>query len=684
MASDANERLAVTVRAVLFTDIEGSSRLWEERPEQMAQALARHDRMLCEAVERHHGEVVKTTGDGLLAVFRDPLGAVTASVEMQILLADPATTAGLALRIRCGIHAGVIEQLEGDYFGSAVNRTARIMSSAHGGQILISQTVADLIRGRLPADIGLRDLGAVRLRDLSSAERLFQVEHERLRRNFPALRSLEAAPNNLPQQMTAFVGRGRQLQEVTDALKRTRLLTLSGIGGLGKTRLSLQVAADVIHQFPDGVWFVELAPVSDERLVVHAIASVLGIQEDSGHSLEDSLVRHVNERNLLLVLDNCEHLVGECARIAKRLLQAGPTLKILASSREHLNVAGETVYAVPPISVPAAGDVSTEALLQCEAVHLFVDRAATVQPTFKLTAANAAAVMEISRRLEGIPLAIELAAARVRALSVSDIAARVHDRFRLLIARDRTVSPRQQTLRATIDWSYDYLSAKEKALFRRLSVFRGGWTLEAIEHVVCDGELDPGGVLDLLFSLVDKSLVLTPGDDGRYGMLDTVRQYADERLREAGEAAQVGERHANFYVGLAERAQDRLAGADQSRWLQQLDVDRENLLRAHAECMHRPEFVELGYRLVSAIKLYWFMRGLLTLGHRVTIEAVSRPGERPQSPDRCKALWVAGQICSYAGRYEEAERHLTESLAIARHHDDRRMIAAVENSLALA
>jgi class 3 adenylate cyclase len=413
------------VTTFLFTDIEGSSRLWEQEPERMRPALVRHDAILRGAVERNHGVVVKTTGDGLYAAFRDPRDAVTATLEFQLVLADPGSTDGLPLKVRCGLHAGVMERRDGDFFGTAVNRAARIMSAAHGGQILASQAVADLLRDRLPDGVGLRDLGSVRLRDLSSPERLYQVEHAKLRGEFPALCSLEAAPNNLPQQLTTFVGRERELQEIKATLVKARLVTLSGIGGIGKTRLSLQIAADVVSEYPDGVWFVEFAPITDERLVPQAVASVLGVKEEAGRPVMEALVRHVRDRHLLLVLDNCEHLVQACAELAMELLQAGARVKILASSREHLNIAGEAVYTVSPLSVPSPErGIAMEILQSCEAVHLFVERATTVQPAFALTEHNAPAVAEICRRLDGIPLALELAAARTRAVGGADCVAR--------------------------------------------------------------------------------------------------------------------------------------------------------------------------------------------------------------------------------------------------------------------
>ncbi len=672
------------VTTFLFTDIEASSRLWEEQPERMRLSLVRHDRILREAVLRHHGVVVKTTGDGLHAAFQDPRDAVVAAVHIQIALDEPASTDALALRVRCGMHAGVIERRDGDYFGSAVNRAARIMSAAHGGQVLVSQAVADLIRDRLPDGLSLRDLGAVRLRDLSSAERVYQVVHAKLRSDFPALRSLEAVPNNLPQQVTTFIGREREQEEVKAALKKARLLTLSGIGGMGKTRLSLQVAADVINDYSDGVWFVELAPITDSNLVPQAVASVLGVKEEAGRLVGEALVAYVRDRQLLLVLDNCEHLVSACAELVKQLLQAGPQVKILASSREPFNIAGESIYTVPPLSLPKPeGKISAETIMQFEAVHLFIERATAVKASFRHSDQFMPAIVEICQRLDGIPLALELAAARVRALSVEQIAARVNDRFRLLTTGDRTAQPRQQTLRAMIDWSYDLLTERERVLFRRLAVFAGGWTLEAAEAVASGGDVDEPLVLDLLTDLVDKSLVVIDAEGGRFGLLETVRQYADERLTQAGEGDAARTRHLDYFVSLAEAARPQLDGPDQATWLTRIDLERENLLAAHAWCDQAPDGATLGLRLVHAAHPYWFIRGLMGLGHRVTLAALARPGTQPRTLERSRGLFEAGQLCGFMGRYVEAKALLEESLAIARDLGDRFRIAKALQPLAM-
>ncbi len=669
----------------LFTDIEGSTRLWEQEPERMRPALACHDAIARGTVERNRGTVVKMSGDGIHAAFADPLDAVTATLELQQALADPAATGGIVLRVRCGLHAGVDERRDNDFFGRAVNRAARITSVAHGGQVLLSQAVAALLGDRLPAGVTLRDLGAVRLRDLARPEQIYQVVAPALRTDFPALRTLETVPNNLLQQVTSFIGRERELAEVERLLGNARLLTLLGVGGIGKTRLSLQVAAQTMNEYPDGVWLVELAPLTDARLVPQAVASVLGVKEEAGRPVIEALKKHVRDRHLLLILDNCEHLLHTCADLAQQLLQSSSRLKILTSSREHLHVDGEATYSVPALAVPDPSSVVTpKAEAQYESVRLFCDRAAAAQPSFHLTEQNAAAIGEICRRLDGIPLAIELAAARVHGLSVDNIAARLNDRFQLLTRGSRTALPRQQTLRALIDWSYDLLSEPERTLFRRLAVFAGGWTLAAVESVGAGSNIEQSDVLDLLTQLVEKSLVALEPEGGRYGLLETVRQYAQERLTESGEEETTRARHLAFYLALAEKARPELVGPQQGAWLGQLDLERENLLSAHAWAEHAEGGGPLGLRLVCSVKHYWIIRGFLGLGLRVTVEALTRRGAQERNFARCSALLDAGQLGCVMGNYGDAQRYLAESLAIAREIGNTGMVALVLQPLGVA
>lgn len=664
---------------VLFTDIEGSTRLWEREPARMRSALAHHDALCGAAVEAHRGTVVKMTGDGVYAVFDDPSDALRATISLQSALVDPAATGGIALRVRCGLHAGVVERRGNDLFGGVVNRAARIMGAAHGGQVLLSKAVADLVGDRLPDGVALLDLGFVRLRDLAQAERVYQVVAPGLRRAFPALRSLEATPNNLPEQVTSFIGREQQLVESKSLLGKTRLLTLVGAGGLGKTRLSLQVAVDVIDDFPDGVWLVELAPLSDGGLVAQAVASALGVKEEAGSAVQDALRKYVEDRRLLLILDNCEHLLHACALVVRTLLESGPGVKVLASSREPLREAGETTFQVPPLSVPVpdTGTVPPPAeLSQYDSVRLFCDRAAASLSGFALTERNAGAVAAICHRLDGIPLALELAAARVRGLTVETIAMRLSDRFRVLTTGSRTALPRQQTLRACIDWSYNLLTRHERALLQRLAVCTGGFSLEAAEKIGAGGAIDEPEVLDLLAQLADKSLVELDAPGHRYRLLETVREYALELLQASGEWDDVRTRHLDFYLALVDEAEPQLNGSAQGAWLRRLDIERENVLAAHGWCGAADQRAAIGLRLASGMHLYWMRRGLLRLGYRVTVEALDRPAARERSITRCKALYSAGNLGNFMALYLEARSRVEESLAIAREIGDKDRIAA--------
>jgi predicted ATPase/class 3 adenylate cyclase len=676
---------ATGVVAFLFSDIEKSSHLWEQYPERMREALARHDTLARAAVAEHRGRVVKMLGDGVHAAFADPLDAVNAAVALQLALGDAGATAGIALKVRCGLHVGVEEHRDGDFFGRAVNRAARIMAVAHGGQVLVSGAIAALVEGRLPDGVALRELGQVQMRGLASPEQVYQVTHAALRSDFPALRALQRTPHNLPQQVTSFIGRERELAEVAQLLARNRLVTLQGFGGIGKTRLSLQVAAEHLDEFPDGVWFVELAALSDPRLAAQAAASVLGVEEEAGSPVIEALVKFVADRRLLLILDNCEHLVQACAEVASRLLQAGPQVKILTSSREPLHVGGEIIFALPPLAIPDPYTAfKKQALEGYAAARLFIERAVAAQPAFQISDDNAMAVAGICRQLDGIPLALELAAVRVRALSVEQIATRLADRFRLLTGGDRTAQARQQTLRAMVDWSYELLNPPERALFRRLAVFAGSFTLEAAEAIGADGDFATHDVLALLANLVDKSLITMDSDGGRYRMLETVRQYAQERLAESGTADEARARHAAFYLAFAEKAQPELFGPQQGAWLARFDLERENLLAVHTWCDRGEQGAALGLRLVHAFKPYLGNRGLPGLGHRITMEALARPGAQARDAARSRALFAAGQMCYFMGRYDEARALLEEGLAIAREIGDEHRVADILQPLGMA
>lgn len=591
----------------------------------------------------------------------------------------------MALAVRCGLHAGANTRRDDDFFGTTVNRAARIMSVAHGGQILVSATVAALLRGRLPAGVDLRQLGAVRLRDIAEPEVLSQVLHPQLRDSFPPLRSLASTPHNLPQALTSFVGRERELATARALLSSSALLTLLGIGGLGKSRLALELARTVRDEYVDGVWFVELAAVRDARLVAHALAAVLGVKEAAATPLDRALQAHLADRRLLIVLDNCEHLTQACAQIARDILEFAPGVRVVATSRERLNLRGEQVFRLDPLAAPQAGQhIVPDELASYPAAILFRDRARALRPEFDFTATNSSRVAEICRRLDGIPLALELAAARIGALPVEAIAERLADRFRLLHSGDRTALPRQQTLRALIDWSHDLLDAHERRLFRRLAVFAGGFTLDAAEAITAHDGIDREDVVDLVAALVEKSLVALDATGSRYLMLDTVREYADAQLQQAADGERTRSLHLDHYVSLAEAARAELAGSAQAAWLSRLDRELENILAAHRYAGVAPEGGAPGLRLVSSLTFYWVYRGKFELGRRIAAEALARADAQAADLTRCRALFQAGQLDLLSGRYEGASESLRQSLAIARALDLRPAAAAVLQTLAVA
>ena len=611
-------------------------------------------------VEGNHGRVVDMAGDSVLAVFPTAAAALDAALGVQqaIEATAGATREERRMRVRIGVHLGdVIEKDDGTIYGHGVNVAARLQAKAAPGGLCLSQTFYDSVRDQLPA--GVQFAGQQRFKNIEEPIPIWHV--------LPAGGAPSAAidpdsrPNNLPLQLTSFIGRNGELAEAGRLLAQARLLTLVGTGGIGKSRLSLELASKMLEDFDDGVCFVEFADVNDAERVPHALASALGVKESAGRPVQEALLRHIEGRELLLIFDNCEHVIDGCALLAKQVLQSGRRAKVLASSREPLRIAGETIYTVPPL--PAA-----------EAERLFLDRALAVKPNFRVDG-SAGAVSDVCRRLDGLPLAIELAAARVRTLPVETIATRLDDRFRLLTTGDRTALPRQQTLRALIDWSYELLTEEERALFRRLAVFAGGWTLEAAEAVCALGGTERSALLQHLTQLADKSLIDIEPDGDRYRSLETVREYARERLGESPEVAEVRTRHLDFYVRFCERARPHLVGPEQGKWLAKIDLERENILAAHAWCGSAPGGPQLDLQLAYLLRPYWLNRGLLGFGQRVNAEALARPGAEARNLARCRALFVAGQFSSHMGRYEEAQQYLEESLAIARELGDRRRIA---------
>jgi len=670
-------RLPAGTVTFLFTDIEGSTSLLEHLGDRYAEVLASYRRLLRAAFRDARGQEVDTQGDGLFAAFPRATDALLAAVAAQrAIRAHRWPDERIAQRVRMGVHTGEPSRGETGYIGLDVHRAARICGAAHGGQILLSQTTQQLVADGLPEGASLRDLGEHRLKDLAHPQHLFQVVAAGLPADFPPPRSLDVLRNNLPSYLTSFIGREREMAEFKRLLGANRLVTLTGAGGAGKTRLALQIAAEVLEEYPDGVWVIELAALSDPSLVPKTIASVLDVPEQPGRPVTETLVDALRSKNLLLVLDNCEHLLPVCAHLSERLLLACPRLRILATSREALDVSGEVVRRVPSLSLPdLRHPPSPEHLPRYEAVRLFIERAALIQPEFALTAENAAAVVRVVTRLDGIPLAIELAAARAKMLTVEQIEARLDDRFRLLTAGGRTALPRHQTLRAAMDWSYHLLSEEERAVLRRLSVFAGGWTLEAAEAICVGNGAEKDKVLDLLAELVDKSLVVaeTKGREARYRLLETVRQYGHDRLEESGEAAATRTRHRDWYLALAERAEPGLRGVDQKIWLERLEMENDNLRAALEWCRSRGEDADgaLGLRLAAALMRFWEKRGYYVEG-RAWLGTMLARGEAASPPLRVRALNGAGILAYRQGDYEHVLTLCTEGLRVSEQHGDAR------------
>jgi predicted ATPase/class 3 adenylate cyclase len=570
----------------LFTDIENSTRLAQEHPDVLPAVLSRHHSILREAIETNGGHLYRIAGDGTCSAFDMALSALKASVQAQLCLQQQDWAAG-PIRVRMGIttgaaQPGTIEDLSGGYSGYSTQALAqRVMSAAYGGQILVSQSTADLLRPELPSGVSLREMGLQRLKGFPNPEPLWQIVAPGLPHEFPPLQTLAAIPDNLPLQVTSFVGREQEIAEIAQLLATTRLMTLCGPGGTGKTRLSLEVAKVLLDSHRDGVWFVELASLSDPSLVPVAAAGALGLREEQGRALTKTILDYLHGRQLLVILDNCEHLIAACAQFADTVIRSCRESRVICTSREALGISGELVWQVASLQVPNTmtpfGDLE-----QYSAIRLFLERARSQSPTFSLSEANSTAVVQICRKLDGIPLAIELAAARVRQIGVEEIAARLDDCFRLLSVGSRTALPRQQTLHALIEWSYALLTEREKLLFRRLSVFVGGFTVDAAAKVCSGGELPENQVLETLSYLVDKNMVTTAekGNAIRYGMLDTIHFFAGEKNTDEPDRSSLELGQARYFTQLVEGIEPRLTTADRVTWLEHLELEGDNIRSA--------------------------------------------------------------------------------------------------------
>jgi len=675
--------------AFLFTDIEGSTKLAQQYPDAMPALLARHHEILNRAIESHNGFVFQIVGDAFCAAFHFASDALNAAMNAQRYLHNE-TWRPAPIKVRMGINSGVAQLNDNKQYSgySTLALTQRIMSAGHGGQILLSQSMFDLIKDRLPEKAELRDMGERRLKDILRPEHLYQLTVPDLQSEFAPLNTLESINHNLPAQLTSFIGREKEIDEIKKLVATNRMVTLTGSGGAGKTRLSLQVGAECLNEFSNGVWLAELAPVTDPALVPQTLLSIFNLHEDSHRTALEVLIDQLRAKTLLLILDNCEHLIEACAQISEDLLHACAKLKILASSREALGIAGEAAYRVPSLNTPDPEHLpSLDQLEKVDSIRLFIERAATAKPDFILTKGNASFVAQICFRLDGIPLALELAASRAKVLSPEQIAARLDDRFRLLTGGSRTALPRQQTLRALIDWSYSLLTEQEKTLFRRLACFVGGWTLEAAESVCADVEQDgilPHDILDLLTRLVDKSLVATEEVMGetRYHRLETIRQYSREKFFETNEVESIRNWHLGFFVRFAEQVDENLKGRDQVLWHKRMSEEQDNLRAALEWGLSRNP--DSALRIAGAANLFWTAGGYSAEGFRWTQKALEQVEKIPVPKDitaeqrlvaRARALRGLTRLYLSLGDNANAKRVAEESVALYRQSSDRRGLA---------
>ena len=608
----------------LFSDIEGSTLRWEKNAELMRSAFSRQESIMREAMNDYGGYVYKMIGDAFQVAFNTAREALDAAIMAQRALQNGAWGEIGPIKVRMALHTGVVEERGEDYVGPILNRAARLMSAGHGGQVLLSQATYELLRDALPEYVSILDLGEHRFKDLTRLERVYQVISPGLQPEFPPLNTLDAYPNNLPLQLSSFIGREREIEEIEQLLETGRLVTLFGPGGSGKTRLVLQVAAKVLHHFEHGVFFVDLAPISDPQFVPRTIAQTLNIQETASQSLVQSIKNFLGEKHLLLVLDNYEQII-ETAPLVGDLLSSAPALKVLVTSRQPLMISGEQEYPVPTMEVPDLEHIeSIRGISQYESVELFVKRAQSVRPDFEITDGNASAIAEVCARLDGLPLAIELAAARIRTLSPSQLLKRLQTRLAELRAGRRDLPPRQQTLYAAIDWSHNLLEEPEKELFARLSVFQGGRTIEAAEAVCGHGLYVD--ILDGMESLTRQSLLFVKrGLDGepRTMMLETIHEYARQKLFELGEVEQIRRQHAEYFLGLVEQSEREFRGADQAAWSARLRSEFDNIRTALSWSFSGGE-PQVGIRMAGALRDFWYFEGNFGEGWKWTTTALEK------------------------------------------------------------
>jgi predicted ATPase/class 3 adenylate cyclase len=675
MAMNARNLPTGTV-TFLFTDVEGSTQLWERYPDEARSALVRHDRIIEENVDRNGGSVVRPRGEGdsRFAVFSGAINAVAAAAAMQQALHREPWPAPTPLRVRMALHTGEADLREGDYYGSTVNRCARLRAAAHGGQTLISQTTADLVRESLPVGVELRDLGEHMLRDLQLPERIFQLVAPGLPAAFPSLRAEATFFTNLPAEVGPFIGRQEELKTLCEQLLRTRLLTITGAGGAGKTRIALRLANEVGTGYRDGVALVELGTLSDSDMIEQTVASVFGVREDGDTSLRENLIYYLQRKTVLLVFDNCEHLLDACAGFLSVLLSKSSELKIIATSRERLGINGETTYSLPMLAVPDQPEkITVDGVQAYDAVELFVAEATNADSAFKVTEKNVVPIAELCKHLDGNALAIRLAASLTPTLSVDDMQKRLGERFDVLVFGRREEEPRHRTLKAAIDWSYELLGPQEATAFRRLAVFAGAWSLQAAEIVCSDREIARGKIVTILANLVRKNLIVkvAAGDDepeSRFSMLESVREYAGMRLRETKEVDRLRQEHAEYFVEFATRQAARLWGDEPQVGLSRLERDYDDLVSTLEWARNTKAGQEsgLGLQLAAELGRFWERRGFITEGRYRLAQALRIKKRAEHERFRVEALEAAARLAFLQNDYAEAIALDEDSLKIRR------------------
>ncbi len=656
----------------LFSDIEGSTRRWEAYPDAMALALARHDVLMRDAIEKRGGHVFKTVGDAFCAAFSRAGDAVHAALVAQRDLSNDDFSSVGDIRVRMALHTGAAHERDRDYFGPAVNRVARLLSIGHGGQVLLSSSTVDLLNGSLPDGISLQELGAHRLPDLGQPELVYQLVAPDLPETFPALKSLGGKPNNLPRQLTSFVGRDDELHDIKQLSARSPLLTLVGTGGSGKTRCGIQAGAELLDEMRDGVWIAELAPLTDATMVSSAIAAALGVRESPNQPPLQTLTQYLQRKQLLLLLDNCEHLIDEARVIASTILRDCPGVRMVATSREALNVAGERVYRMPSLG-------------SASATQLFIDRAAARDSQFSPNEKQLPCIAEICRRLDGLPLAIELAAARINILTPEQLVKKLDERFRVLTGGDRSALPRHQTMRAVIDWSYELLSAEERAAFRKLSVFAGTFNLKAASAVCGDADFDEVAVLDAVGSLVEKSLVQVVEGAGevRYHLLESTREYAREKLLACGEYESAAAAHAAAFLARASEYEYLFDTSPTTSWYAAAKDDLDNWRAALEFTLVNGNDVLMGQRLAGTLRPVWLVHGAVE-GGRWAAAAVAKISGETRGEIAAKLFFCQASLEYKSQRYDVARVSAELAIEAYRPLGDDLRLAWAQNCAASA